>query len=217
MKGKLAIFPWLPHRERYFHHDTLCHKPPMLSLDQCELEVWVSQKRADTKNQWRYVYILEKSSRDSDTLGSWPKAENHWRNVRRLENFLPPIFCILDSWVWLICCNFSSFGASLIAQLVKTPPAIQETPVWFLAQRRDRLPITVLSGFPCDSAGKESATMRETWVWSQGWEDPLEKGKATHSSILTCRIPCTQPMGSQRVWHHWETLTFTSSFESKLF
>ena len=49
-------------------------------------------------------------------------------NVRRLENFLPPIFCILDSWVWLICCNFS-FGASLIAQLVKNPPVIQETPV----------------------------------------------------------------------------------------
>ena len=30
--------------------------------------------------------------------------------------------------------------------------------------------------------------MRETWVQSLGWEDPLEKGKATHSSILTWRI-----------------------------
>ena len=29
----------------------------------------------------------------------------------------------------------------------------------------------------------------ETWVWSLGWEDPLEKGKATHSSILVWRIP----------------------------
>ena len=29
----------------------------------------------------------------------------------------------------------------------------------------------------------------ETWVWSLGWEDPLEKGKATHSSILACSIP----------------------------
>ena len=29
----------------------------------------------------------------------------------------------------------------------------------------------------------------ETWVRSLGWEDPLEKGKATHSSILTWRIP----------------------------
>ena len=46
--------------------------------------------------------------------------------------------------------------ASLVAQLVKNPPA-----------------------------------MRETWVQSLGWEDPLENGKATHSSILAWRIPQT--------------------------
>ena len=46
--------------------------------------------------------------------------------------------------------------ASLVAQLVKNPPA-----------------------------------MRETWLQSLGWEDPLEKGKATHSSILAWRIPGT--------------------------
>ena len=34
-------------------------------------------------------------------------------------------------------------------------------------------------------------TMRETWVQSLGWEDPLEKGKATHSSILAWRTPWT--------------------------
>ena len=45
---------------------------------------------------------------------------------------------------------------SLVAQLVKNPPAI-----W------------------------------ETWIRSLGWEDPLEKGKTTHSSILTWRIPWT--------------------------
>ena len=33
------------------------------------------------------------------------------------------------------------------------------------------------------------STMWETWVRSLGWEDPLEKGKATHSSILAWRIP----------------------------
>ena len=37
---------------------------------------------------------------------------------------------------------------------------------------------------------KNPLTMRETWVRSLGWEDPLEKGKATHSSILAWRIPC---------------------------
>ena len=46
--------------------------------------------------------------------------------------------------------------ASLVAQLVKNLPAVQET-----------------------------------WVRSLGWEDPLEKGKATHSSILAWRIPWT--------------------------
>ena len=62
--------------------------------------------------------------------------------------------------------------ASLVAQLVKNPPAL-----W------------------------------ETQVQSLGWEDPLEKGKATHSSILAWRIPWTeepgglQSMGLQRVRH----------------
>ena len=61
-------------------------------------------------------------------------------------------------------------GSSLIAQLVKNLPAIQET-----------------------------------WVQSLGLEDPLEKGMATHSSILAWRIPWTeelgrlQPMGSQEL------------------
>ena len=36
---------------------------------------------------------------------------------------------------------------------------------------------------------KNPPTMWETWVQSLGWEDPLEKGKATHSSILAWRIP----------------------------
>ena len=38
---------------------------------------------------------------------------------------------------------------------------------------------------------KKSPAMREAWVRSLGWEDPLEKGKATHSSILPWRIPWT--------------------------
>ena len=37
--------------------------------------------------------------------------------------------------------------------------------------------------------GKNLPAVRETWVWSQGSEDPLEEGMATHSSILTWRIP----------------------------
>jgi len=47
---------------------------------------------------------------------------------------------------------------------------------------------------------KNPPAMWETWVRYLGWEDPLEKGKATHSSILAWRIPWTiKSMGSQRV------------------
>ena len=56
---------------------------------------------------------------------------------------------------------------------------------------------------------KNLPAMQETWVRSP-WDDPLEKGKATHSSILVWRIPWTvQSMGSQRVGH--DPATFTPS------
>ena len=50
---------------------------------------------------------------------------------------------------------------------------------------------------------KNLPAMWEIWVQSLGWEDPLEKGKATHSSILAWKIPWTvQSTGSQRVGHN---------------
>ena len=50
------------------------------------------------------------------------------------------------------------------------------------------LTITGLLDFPGGSDGKESACSGEAWVWSLGWEDPLEKEMATHSSIPAWRI-----------------------------
>ena len=76
----------------------------------------------------------------------------------------------------------SFYWASLMAQMVKNPPA-----TW------------------------------ETQFWSLSWEDPLEKGMATHSSILAWRIPKTEKpgrlraMGSQRVEHNWVNNTNTFS------
>ena len=55
--------------------------------------------------------------------------------------------------------------------------------------------------------------MPETWVWSLGQQDPLEKGMATHSSTLAWRILWTEnrgrprSMGFQRVEHDWATST----------
>ena len=56
---------------------------------------------------------------------------------------------------------------------------------------------------------KNLPAIRETWVQSLGWEDPLKKGTATHSSILAWRIPwAVYSMGLQRVGHDWATFTF---------
>ena len=54
---------------------------------------------------------------------------------------------------------------------------------------------------------KNQPAMWETWIWSLGLEDPLEKGMATHSSILVWRIPWTGIIvhGSQRDGHEWAT------------
>ena len=58
---------------------------------------------------------------------------------------------------------------------------------------------------------KNLPTMQEMQVWSLGQEDPLDKGMATHSSILSWRIPWSketgglQSMGPQRVEHDWVT------------
>ena len=51
------------------------------------------------------------------------------------------------------------------------------------------IPETQTKGFPGGSDDKELPAVRETWVQSLGWEDPLEEGMATHSSILAWRIP----------------------------
>ena len=46
--------------------------------------------------------------------------------------------------------------------------------------------------------------MRETQVLSLGWEGPLEKEVATHSSVLAWRIPWTEEPGGLRTWGHEE-------------
>ena len=54
---------------------------------------------------------------------------------------------------------------------------------------------------------KNPPTILVTWVWSLGWEDPLEKGKATHFSILAWRIPWTvHGVAKSQTWlSNWTT------------
>ena len=60
-----------------------------------------------------------------------------------------------------------------------------------------------------DSSGKNAAVMQEIEVQSLGWKDPLEKGIATHSSILACKIPMDRgawdgyvPLGHKQSRHN---------------
>ena len=61
--------------------------------------------------------------------------------------------------------------------------------------RRDRLPTPVFLGFPCGSAGKESACNAGDLGWIPGSEDPLEKEMAIHASILDWKIPWKEERG----------------------
>ena len=72
--------------------------------------------------------------------------------------------------------------------------------------------------FPSGSDDKESTAMQEmqeTWVWSLGQENQLEKETLTHTSSPSWSIPCTeepdgwQSIGFQRAGHDWVTSTFT--------
>ena len=100
----------------------------------------------------------------------------------------------------------------MVAQLVKNQLAIQET--WFnswvrkIPWRRDRLPTLVFLGFPSGSDSQEFACNVGDLGLIPGWEDSLEEGMETHSSILAWKIPWTeepgglQSMGLQRVIHN---------------
>ena len=91
------------------------------------------------------------------------------------SNFNPQ--CLIYTYIHM----YIHTHTSLVAHLLKSPPAVQET-----------------------------------WVWSLGWEYPLEKEMAIHSSILAWRIPWTSLVGYSP-WGHKESdttkwLTFTFSY-----
>ena len=61
--------------------------------------------------------------------------------------------------------------------------------LWPWAQKYSFVCFMLVPGFPDGSVAKNLPAMWKMRVQSLGWEDPLEKGKATHSSILAWRIP----------------------------
>ena len=91
---------------------------------------------------------------------------------------------------------YSPFRASPIAQLEKESACNAGDPGLIPGSEQ---PAGEGIGYPLQYSwaplvaqlGKNPPAMRETWVRSLGWEDPLEKGEATHFSILAWRIAWT--------------------------
>jgi len=89
------------------------------------------------------------------------------------SNCLLYLQCFPFHWITHIGCYFSTHKEDQKKKRLKSPSV----------------------GFPGGSGVKNSPAMQETRAWSLGWEDPLEKEMATHSSILAWRIPWTKESG----------------------
>ena len=127
------------------------------------------------------------------TLKTHKFIKIHWVSLQKAT-----IILFLRSDFFLVQISFLSFGEMF--SFVCTYFFIQYTFSWY--------PV-VFMGFPDGWDGK--AAMRETWVWSLGREDPLEKEMTIHSSTLAWKIPWTekpgrlQSIGSQKIAHDWTT------------
>ena len=124
--------------------------------------------------------------------------------VGRCKSLTDIIPCICIPIIW-----------GLIAQLVKNPPAGDPSSIPRLGRSTGEgicYPLQYSWASLVAQLVKNLLAMWETLVESLVWEDSLEKGKATHSSILAWRIPRTiQSMGSQRVGRDWMTFILSAA------
>ena len=124
-------------------------------------------------------------------------------SVTNLELFL-------RAWKHSVCCyiissNVCQFGFS------ETHSIIRHFPLWFhgalcidcrSASCWSVIAFTALLGFPCGSAGKESACSAGDQVWPLGREDSLKKGMATYSSVLAWEVPWQRSLARYSPWDH---------------
>ena len=73
--------------------------------------------------------------------------------------------------------------------------------------------IKLTFGFPAAQMVKHLPAIRETQLRSLGWEDPPEKGMATHSSIIAWRIPWTEEPGGLQSMEVTKSRTLVSDFD----
>ena len=139
------------------------------------------------RSQWQPIQVL------------LPGKSHGWR---RLVGYSPWSHEELDMTEWLhfhfsLLCIGERNGNPLQCSCLENP---RDRGAWWaavygVAQSRPRL--NQLSS----SSSRRPTCTSYNWVWSLGWDDPLEKGMATHSNILAWRIPWTdEPGGLQSMW-----------------
>ena len=132
-----------------------------------------------------------------DGLEGWEWRERQVGRTREDSSIGRGCVCMCVCMRACVCLNYDSFSLFYCRNQHIYPPIKKkkdQNQTFLVAQTVKHLP-----------------TMWETRVWSLGWEDPLEKAMAPHSSTLAWKIPWTeergrlQSKGPQRVVHDWVT------------
>ena len=109
---------------------------------------------------------------------------------------------------WKQCTEITLGVAFRSPELEILPWGCWETQRWFAVLSHFRGRTTSVYGLLGElvvQMVKNLPAMQQTWVRSLGWEDPLEKGMATHSSVLVWRIPWTKDLVGYSPWDHKES------------
>ena len=166
------------------------------------------------KMQIIFYFPIEKvkgCSAPAEAIPNFWTQQTRRATFRYLENPLTFAFCPCHIIVEVPTVLHEIWGASAL----RTCGVFQISPLrlWMIfilysfSERQDLMQASISL---VAQTVKNPPTMWETWVWSLGREDTLEEGMATHSSILTWRIPKTekpgelQSIGLKRVGHDWD-------------
>ena len=127
-----------------------------------------------------------------ESLKNWPwvtpaKQQQGWNRSHPLDTIRP---------------FTSAYNLFTASQVLKWPLQLWNKKRRNLWKNRGLLPLHFLLVAPMV---KNLPAMQESQVWPLGWEDPLERGMATHSSILAWRIPQTEEPGGLQSWSRKES------------
>ena len=161
------------------------HGTCLLCLLDFVLVILSSRNSLTTCSPKRLLFILQTSTHVPNHLEKlpWPPPFIYY--------FIYLFNLFITSFIQLFRENplYARHGArhviktSIVSDLIVSGWVVDRDAYWTCFINKCR--ITDCNGFPCGSVGEESAcSLQETWVWSLGREDPLEKEMATLSSIL---------------------------------